>query len=324
MPGIAQWKKGLFTHEDSQYLHKVFGFPVLAHILFRLISVFRNPFNDLGFKATPVTLGLVILHLGLSVSSLIFKIPKVRIKEGSRIWPEFRLHSIVFACRSLACMALVWYEKRYDLAPMYWANVLIVMATLVSADIATNSVDPISRSNTIRGLETSAAYKFAFSFMQFLGTTGCLFGLRAFGGQFGIVFIIQTYAFTLTLRRKNLVSHRATVIFYTCQLSIGAAVAQIEIWQAGGVQALFMFPALAACAMLLRIGLGLNKYLVWAIMGMVFQFARKASSVAPPAERYAGWPEWGWPVLAAASLTASFGLFVLRSRARSAESIKQA
>jgi len=324
--GLDKWRRGLFTHEDKGNMHKVFGLPCLVHIMFRLASVPFRPFDDMGFRATPLTAVLLMWHLMLSLTSLIFRIPKVRIREGSRIWPEFRLHSIVFACRSLACLTILWLERRYDPhgEPRYWANVLIVMATLVSADIATNSVDPISRSNTIRGLETSAAYKFAFSFMQFLGTTGCLFGLRAFGGQFGIVFIIQTYAFTLTLRRKNLVSHRATVIFYTCQLSIGAAVAQIEIWQAGGVQALFMFPALAACAMLLRIGLGLNKYLVWAIMGMVFQFARKASSVAPPAERYAGWPEWGWPVLAAASLTASFGLFVLRSRARSAESIKQA
>ena len=43
------------------------------------------------------------------------------------------------------------------------------------------------------------------------GTCGCLVGLRAFAAQFAIVFIIQTYAFTLTLRRKNLISHQQTV-----------------------------------------------------------------------------------------------------------------
>ena len=64
---------------------------------------------------------------------------------------------------------------------MYWANVVIVMLTLLSADIATASVD--HHSGTIRGLDTSAAYKFAFAFMQFLGTTGCLVGLRAFAAQ---------------------------------------------------------------------------------------------------------------------------------------------
>lgn len=133
------------------------------------------------------------MHAGLSVSSIIFHIPKVRIKEGSRIWPEFRLHSIVFACRSLACMSIVWYEERFASGPHYLANVgfasftstpqllrcarcgkplplypqvVVIFATLIAADISTNSVDEKSRSNTIRGLETSALYKYSFSLLQ--------------------------------------------------------------------------------------------------------------------------------------------------------------
>jgi hypothetical protein len=315
---LAKLKNALFTHEDTFNVHKLFGFPVLLHFIVRTLSVFRRPFADMGFTATPFTLGLILMHLSLSISSLIFKLPKKRIAEGSRIWPEFRLHSIVFACRSLACMAIVWVEKAHNLTPMYWANVAVCFATLIAADVATSSVDPVSRSNTIRGLDTSAAYKFAFSFMQFLGTTGCMFGLRAFAGQFAIVFIIQTYAFTLTLRRKNLVSHRATVFIYSYQLSIGAAVAQIEIWQAGGAQALFMFPCVAACAMLLRVGLGLNKYLVWAIVGGAIQLARRTTEIVPAEQRFAEWPAWGWPVGAVVALSCAFGLFVVRSRQRAA------
>ena len=72
-------------------------------------------------------------------------------------------------------------------------------------------------------------------------------------------FVIQTYAFTLTLRRKNLVTHRQTVIIYAYQLTLGVAAANIEIWQAGGWEAMCMFPALACFAYLLRTRLGLNK-----------------------------------------------------------------
>jgi len=264
---------------------------------------------------------LIIMHLCLSCTSLVFKLPPRRIKEGSRIWPEFRLHSIIFACRSLACMALVWAERRYDPdgPPRYWANVLIVFATLVAADVASSSVDPVSRSNTIRGLEMAPIYKFAFSYMQFLGTCGCLVGLRAFAAQFAIVFIIQTYAFTLTLRRKNLISHRQTVIFYAYQLTIGASAAQIEVWQAGGIQALAMFPTLAALTALLRIGLGLNKYLVWAIMAAVIQMARCTTTIVPPEQRLQGWPEGAWPALAATSLASCYFLFVSRPRGNSDE-----
>lgn len=320
MPVFAKIKKTLFTHEDTFNVHKTFGVPALIHILYRFMSILVNPFNDMGFTASNQTLALIFIHFSLSTSSLVFKIPKVRIKEGSRIWPEFRLHSIVFACRSLACMTIVWLENAYAMEPMYLANVAVVFATLVSADAATNSVDAASRSNTIRGLDTSAAYKFAFSFMQFLGTCGCLVGLRAFAGQFSIVFIIQTYAFTLTLRRKNLVSHNATVIIYSMELLLGAAACQIEIWQAGGVQALCMFPAIASCAMLLRIGAGFSKYLVWGIMAMVCQFARAATPIVPPEQRIQAWPEWGWPVAAVFGLSSAFGLFVIRSRQRAARS----
>lgn len=69
--------------------------------------------------------------------------------------------------------------------------------------------------------------------------------MRAYAAQFAIVFIIQTYAFTLTLRRKNLVSHRATVIIYSCQLFLGVTVANMEVITCGGVDALFMFATLA-------------------------------------------------------------------------------
>lgn len=212
-------------------MHKLLGIPCLLHFLGRTSWLLYQPFSDMAFTASNGTALLLLAHLLLSLSSLVFKIPKVRIKEGSRIWPEFRLHSIVFACRSIACMLLIWAERRYDPSgpPRYWANVAIVFATLIAADMATRSVDPASRSNTIRGLKTSALYKFAFSYMQFLGTCGCLVGLRAFAAQFAIVFIIQTYAFTLTLRRKNLISHEKTVIFYAFQLTVGATAAQIEV-----------------------------------------------------------------------------------------------
>ena len=65
-----------------------------------------------GAGAMVVLLSL-LPHALLSASSLIFRIPKRRIKEGSRIWPEYRLHSIVFAYRSVACMAVTWAEARW-------------------------------------------------------------------------------------------------------------------------------------------------------------------------------------------------------------------
>ena len=79
------------------------------------------------FNASWATAASLVPHFGLSTSSLIFRIPTKRIVEGSRIWPEYRLHSIIFAYRSLACMAVVWVEQRHGLEPMYWINPVIVL-----------------------------------------------------------------------------------------------------------------------------------------------------------------------------------------------------
>jgi len=133
-----------------------------------------------------------------------------------------------------------------------------------------------------------------------LGTSGCLVGLRGYSAQFAIIFIIQTYAFTLTLRRKNLVSHRATIVIYACQLLLGTTVSMYEVVRLGGVDASLMFAALALGAGSLRMLCGLNKYLVWAIMSVVVQFARRCTVIVPPEERYEWWPAWGWAATAAA------------------------
>jgi len=318
--GIGQLvPRKLFSHEDSTNVHKLLGFSCLFHFLLRCAFLL----DDMGFNASLLTPASIMMHAGLSVSSLIFNIPKVRIKEGSRIWPEFRLHSIVFACRSLACMLLVWVEERFATGPHYLANVAIIFATLLCADLATSVVDEKSRSNTIRGLETSAVYKYSFSMLQFLGTTGCLVGLRAYAAQFAIVFIIQTYAFTLTLRRKNLVSHRATVVIYSCQLFLGVTVANMEVVRCGGVDALFMFVALALTAGSLRMLLGLNKYLVWGAMAVLVQFARRCTVIVPQELRYAAWPSWGWPT-AAAGMVALFLAGVASKEARKAAATAKA
>merc|ERR1719310_1967136 len=79
-----------------------------------------------------------------------------------------------------------------------------------------------------------------------------------------------------------------------------------------------MFPALAACVALLRIGLNLNKYVVWAIMAVAVQFARRTTPIVPPAERFASWPDWAWPVLTLVTLTSAFGVFYVKNAAREA------
>lgn len=71
-----------------------------------------------------------------------------------------------------------------------------------------------------------------------------------------------------------------------------------------------MFPALACTAMLLRVGGGLSKYAVWAIMAVIVEYARRCTTIVPETERLRWWPLWGWPaaLAAAAGLTATLAI----------------
>ena len=183
--------KGLVTKEDKGHIHKMLGISVLLHFIYRFSQV--GPVKDMRFGATPHTLASLALHALLSASSLIFKIPTKRIAEGSRIWPEYRLHSIAFAYRSLACCLVIWVEAKYSVKePVYLANAAIVMGTMALADFGTWWVGPAGRSSTIQELDAPPFMRFFFSVMQFHATAGCLVGVRRFSTQFFYVWVIRT------------------------------------------------------------------------------------------------------------------------------------
>ena len=301
----------LFTHEDTFSAHKILGFSCLLHILvrFSLIAVATSPKDLMGFGfARPETPLLIALHSLLSLTSFIFHLPPKRIKEGTRIWPEFRLHSIVFTHRVLLNMLIVWLDEAYPApdGPRYWLNVVNVFICLAGADLATWSVPPETRSRTITGMEASAAKKAFFTLMQFFGTTRQLLGLRSYDGYFSGVFLIQIAAFTFTLRRKNLISHQVTVAYYLAQLVILLTFSTVEAVAWAGVEGLCMIVAFAAAAMMLRIPAGQSKYVVWAVVAVALQYGRATTAIAAPGARIA-LPAWAWPVGCAASI----GLLVL-------------
>jgi len=278
--------RALFTKEDTFNFHKTLGISCLLSYMYRFAHV--GP-SDMLFSASKYTLGTILLHTCLSVSSLIFKIPMKRIATGYRIWPEYRLHSIIFACRSLAGMLLTWCELQYGLEPNYYMNSAIVIGTLLAADAASAFVGEVGRSSTIRDLDAGAATRFFFSAMQFHATMGCLFGLRRFSTQFLYVWIIQFNAFLMTIRRKNLAPHGALVTVYGLMLIFGFCVASYEHLQVGAFLLVNTIANLAGC---LRIGAGMPKYPLWVSMALLTHFGRATLDAAHP---YAGVWAYAYP-----------------------------
>lgn len=242
--------------------------------------------TDMGFQRYPhLTIPTLGLHLALSLSSLEFKIPNQRIKEGSRIWPEYRLHSIVFACRSIFAIALYWYEQQFHTAgeePMYAISAIIVLATMAAADLSTASQSRHA-SKSIRDLDISRVTSYFFSVCQFYATAGVLFGLRRSTIQFLNVFVVQLNPFLMTLRRKNLISHKATVTIYGLMLVFGVLTVGNEYMRYGSAM-LRTISCVGNIAILWRmVPLGhvlpssvarilQNKYLIWSALAVAVNY----------------------------------------------------
>jgi hypothetical protein len=268
----------LVSHEESNFfhLHKILGGLSLGHFIVRFYQMFNNPRID--FKTNYITFGFILIHMLLSTSSVIFKIPAKRNLSLPMIWPEFRIHSILFAYRSLLIM-LGLYAYKYDILDKIYFNAfryIIVFGTLIGADITTNYyiknsfVDP--NSSTMRTMPyppnissrcISILNKY-YSISQVFATMICLY-TYSYNRLLLLVFPIQIAAFLMTLVRKNILSPGGWHILYTSSLALNytfALISKVEpkplsFWIGSG---LFILG---------RFYFNLNKYLLWSgVLGL--------------------------------------------------------
>ena len=265
-------RKGLFTPEDTFNFHKTLGFACLLSYAIRFAKTGER---DMGFTSSLQTLISIALHMTLSVSSMIFKIPTKRTLSHYRIWPEYRLHSIVFAWRALLTMLLTWVEGRLGLEPFYPANTLVTLLCFCASDYATYSVGETA-SKSIRDLDVPPYVQFAFSWIQFHGTFNCILGMRRYSTLFVYVFIIQLNAFLMTIQRKNVLGSGPLLGIYAFLLIFGYSVITTEQLRIGWP--LFLASnAIANVAAILRMSgswLGSKKYLMWSLIGIFTHMTR--------------------------------------------------
>jgi hypothetical protein len=136
----------LFVAEGRFHPHKLLGLYAICHFAYRYHAFFAGELStDMGFaNGRPHRTVLVLApHLALQLSGLRFTIPRRRVTEGSRIWPEYRWHALVFASRSLALMALALRYAPPDpdaaaaaapLLPSWVPPLLVVHLAMATAD----------------------------------------------------------------------------------------------------------------------------------------------------------------------------------------------
>ena len=268
---FLRWKHQLITRDDPLHLHKSLGAMCLVSFLFRLTQIGQA--SDMGFVTHPEwTLPTIVLHLLLNLSAFQFHLPRRRITDGYRIWPEYRLHSLVFLARSLAVIGLYYYEQKYQIQePNYLWNFVIVVLAMMTADLSSQSQGSY-QSNSIRDLEIPAAVKFLFSVAQFFGTGNVIFGMRRYTMHMLFVMIVQANAFLMTIRRKNLAPQRVLVALYGFSLILAAVTCAYDYVVMGGKKGFYAVASLAHIAIVQRMapwpgswirGLVSNKYVVW-------------------------------------------------------------
>ena len=264
----------LITREDPYHIHKSVGTIALAHYIYR--------FYNFSFINEPLWLvwSFVFIHAFLSGSSLIFHIPSKRIPLRPMIYPEFRVHSIIFTYRSIIAMAFILLNYSTPLT-----RSLIIMLTLIAADITTGYYAYISKNEdqsstltkTMRGMPFSSKItaerqyyiNLYYSISQVYATLVVLYSSNL-PSVFILMFPIQMAALLMTLARKSIISCGDWHTFYALTLLSNYYYIS-QFGKIDGSIVYFTFSSLFFCVG--RFGFKLNKYLLWSIIAGMYIYS---------------------------------------------------
>jgi cytochrome b561 len=289
-----EWKDRLITAEDAFHIHKTLGLLVVLSTIFRLVLLLQGTVSswragsagddgDMGFRSHPqYTVPTVLVHLSLNLTAFRFALPVRRITTGYRIWPEYRLHSLVFLFRSLVAILLFWSEQQQQPGlpggePAWrWppiTHLFLVLLTMALADLASASV--VEKSGFARNLDALVITRYFFSLAQLGATAYVLLGYYTYGSSrsvlhFVMIMIIQFNAFFMTLQRKNLVKRIVLVRCYLVMLIVGILTARPPPH----------VKTIAHLAALIRLGprypalrlVQENKYVMWTMLYLLHEY----------------------------------------------------
>jgi hypothetical protein len=253
----------LVTHEDSQYMHKILGVLVLGHLFYRMNLIFKLGISGLATSYwTPYWMGI---HALLHVSSFQFRLPQKRNRVYNIIWPEFRLHSMIFAYRSIMSVMLIWVGG-------WWNHALrgpLVLGTMAAADIVTSlyGQDTTMRANPYPNgtSEQFIVWHNRFYSMSQFGATMAIM-CRGADSAFLALLPIQTAPFLMTLVKKGLLNQAEWHIWYTVALLTNWVHALVGKGTDDNMVSTLTYMALFLGATIARLRYRVNKYTIWTVV----------------------------------------------------------
>ena len=278
----------LFTKEDKLHIHKLIGVFVLVHYIFRFSSLLLT--GTMGFEkdSKKKLVFFFLVHLILSWSSLLFHLPPRRNMNKPMIWPELRLHNIIFATRSIldALMHVLGFGSYKIL------RIIIAFVTMFAADIVSNYYRrrELINSTTMRGMPfpKSASQAFInrinsyYALSQIFATVGVLNISQTWRADvelaFTTLFAIQISALLMTLVRKSILEPAGWHFIYAISLGLSWILAAYHYSGTSSFTiTMTRFLVGGIIAAYLRFYLNGNKYVMWLLFCIVnYNFLEKA------------------------------------------------
>ena len=202
----------LLTHHDPYHIHAILGLFVLFSFLTRLLNIFifGTAFPETESKL--FTYCSILSHSILPISSLLLPIPAKRNFSSPMIWPEFRLHSIVFALRHVIGTLM---EVTDSWPNSLWLSILCKTSLIMSVVFFARLITQYYGDKNLRTTnampypeyiseEKQQGVKYNYRIAQFYATVHAVLGdaTCAYAPLFGI----QSAPFLMTLVRKNIIS----------------------------------------------------------------------------------------------------------------------
>ena len=282
----------LSTKEGANHyhIHRYLGTLVLANYLYRVYLRYKtgNPFPH-GEGSLEV-LAVTVLHATLSCSSLLFHIPQKRNAAHPMIWPEFRLHNILFGCRSFVAMLWVVLLTRLGVGvntPVAKAGrVAVVFANLLLADKVSHYYKTIGKvagdDSTMRGmpyppdwsLRTQELFQHYYAALQFIATAAIMLNATQYTLLLS-AFPVQFAALLMTCVRKGIVTAKGWHLWYAITMMLALCSTFNNPFAI--VENLFLGGLLYSIRAVLRV----DKYLLWGVLAMTLPLVINAPDFNP-------------------------------------------
>lgn len=255
----------LFTKEDKYNFHKTIGLLSIIHFIVSTIPL--SNYNLLPFSIKCIGISIPVI---LGFSSFKFRIGIER-NLTYTIYRELQLHNIIFTLRHVSSWFLTEFIPNDKLFKFFSCLFFHIIADYITKYYAPSSKETLIRryngdngDNKVFPMHKEIANRF-MSISQFLATIVAIFSPYS-SDNIASIFGIQIGAFSATLVRKQIVNNKVGAIIYIVSLII----AQIVCKNINSHTIILLF-----IAIVLRMIMNINKYLMWSIIFMYDHYITK-------------------------------------------------